>query len=166
LYYLLRWLPQIATEARECDDGCRIDFVRSGGFCSVAPIDIDLLLLSIADVLAAPQRVLRGYYAHLERLDPRLRYLLPAALPRYMRFALFKLQRTRTLVLDARGMGRLGKRLCSAGFDWPDVDTLVAAWLATLEEVLGERFGSDVREEWVRLYRALRSDSPGQIEPL
>jgi hypothetical protein len=87
-------------------------------------------------------------------------------LPRYMRFALFKLQRTRTLVLDARGMGRLGKRLCSAGFDWPDVDTLVAAWLATLEEVLGERFGSDVREEWVRLYRALRSDSPGRIEPL
>jgi hypothetical protein len=63
-------------------------------------------------------------------------------------------------------MGRLGKRLCSAGFDWPDVDTLVAAWLATLEEVLGERFGSDVREEWVRLYRALRSDSPGRIEPL
>jgi hypothetical protein len=46
------------------------------------------------------------------------------------------------------------------------VDTLVAAWLATLEEVLGERFGSDVREEWVRLYRALRSDSPGRIEPL
>jgi hypothetical protein len=131
----------------------------------VTHIDTDLLLPSIEDVLASPQ-VVRRYYAHLERLDPRLRYLLPAALPRYMRFALFKLQRTRTLVLDAPGMGRLGKRLCSAGFDWPDVDTLVAAWLATLEEVLAERFGAEVREEWVRLYRALRSDFPERIEPL
>ena len=130
-----------------------------GGRAPVAPIDLDLLLPSIAHVLANPASVLRQFYAHLQRLDPRLRYLLPAELPRYMQFALHELLRTRTLMIDGRGMGRLGKRLCSAGFDWPDVDTLVAAWLATLEETLGEAFDTEVREEWVRLYGMLRAQS-------
>ena len=128
----------------------------------MAPIDLDLLLPSIAHVLAAPAVVLRQFYAHLQRLDPRLRYLLPAALPRYMQFALHKLLRTRTVIIDGRGMGRLGKRLCSAGFDWPDVDTLVAAWLAALEESLGEEFDAAVREEWVRLYGIVRARSTPQ----
>lgn len=125
----------------------------------MASINADLLLPSIDHVLAAPEAVLKRYYAHLEHLDPRLRYLLPATLPRYMQFALYRLQRTRVLALDGRGMARLGKRLCSAGFDWPDVDTLVAAWLATLEESLGDAFDGEVREEWVRLYGTLRAQS-------
>jgi hypothetical protein len=128
----------------------------------MAPVNLDLLLPSIAHVLASPGAVLKRFYAHLQHLDPRLRYLLPAALPRYMQFALHRLLRTRTLIIDGSGMGRLGKRLCSAGFDWADVDTLVAAWLATLEESLGGDFDAAVREEWVRLYGLLRAQSTPQ----
>ena len=76
-----------------------------------------------------------------------------------MQFSLYRLQRTRRLALDGRGMARLGKRLCAAGFDWSDVDTLVAAWLATLEESLGPAFDGEVREEWVRLYGTLRAQA-------
>lgn len=129
-------------------------------------IHTDLLLPSIAQLLAAWQPALKRFYAHLERLDPRLRYLLPAAMPRYFRFAFFRACRTSRIDISAPGLGRLGKRLCANGFDWPDVDTLVAAWLAALDETLGEAFEADAREEWVRLYGILRAQStPGRADP-
>jgi hypothetical protein len=125
----------------------------------VALIKVDLLLPSIAVLLAAWQPTTQRFYAHLERLDPRLRYLLPSSMPRYFRLAFFQAPRKRRIDTDAPGLGRLGKRLCAIGFDWPDVDTLVAAWLATLDETLGDAFEADAREEWVRLYGILRAQS-------
>jgi hypothetical protein len=132
----------------------------------VAGAQTELLLASMCQLLAAWQPALQRFYAHLEHLDPRLRYLLPSEMPRYFRLAFFAACRHKVIVTDGPGLWRLGKRLCAAGFDWPDVDTLVAAWLATLEDILGDRFEAEVREEWVRLYGIVRSQSPGQIQPL
>jgi hypothetical protein len=133
--------------------------LQFGGRAVVPLINAGLLLPSIAHLLAFWQPALRRFYAHLERLDPRLRYLLPSAMPRYIRIALFQAIRKGRIEINGPGLARLGKRLCDSGFDWPDVDTLVAAWLATLDELFADRFGAEVREEWVRFYGALRAQS-------
>jgi hypothetical protein len=132
----------------------------------MAAVQTDLLLPSICQLLTAWPLVLQRFYLHLQHLDPRLRYLLPPAMPRYFRLAFFAACRKQAIVADGPGLGRLGKRLCANGFDWTDVDTLVAAWLATLEDVLGEQFRAEVREEWVRLYRTLRAQSSDRSDPL
>jgi hypothetical protein len=129
----------------------------------VAPINAGLLLPSIAHLLAFWEPALRRFYAHLERLDPRLRYLLPSAMPRYIRRALLQAIQERRIETVSPGMKRLGKRLCENGFDWPDVDTLAAAWLAALDDILNDRFGSEVREEWVRLYGVMRGEAAGPV---
>lgn len=119
----------------------------------MALTNMDLILPSIAHLLAAWQPAVRRFHAHLERLNPRLRYLLPLALPRYVRFGLFQSVRRRILVADCGpGLSRLGQRLRAEGFEPPDLDTLVAAWLATLDELLGEHLSGEAREEWMRLY--------------
>ncbi len=130
----------------------------------MALTNMDLLLPSIGHLLAAWQPAMQRFHAHLERLNPRLRYLLPPALPRYVRFGLFQSVQQRILVPDCgAGLPRLGQRLRAEGFELPDLDTLIAAWLATLDELLGERLSGEAREEWVRLYRILRPAFSGAI---
>jgi hypothetical protein len=129
----------------------------------VPSINAGLLLPSIAHLLAFWQPGVRRFYAHLERLDPRLRYLLPSSMPRYFRIALFQAIRKGRIDIDGPGLARLGERLCDNGFDWPELDTLVAAGLATLDELLADRFGAEVREEWVRLYGVLRARSAARL---
>lgn len=123
----------------------------------MAPTLMNPLLASFAHLLTVWQPAQYRFHHHLEQLNPRLRYLLPPALPRYLRFGLFQAVQRRNLVADSGpGLPRLGERLRAQGFEPPDLDTLGAAWLVTLDELLGQRFGSDTREEWARLYRTLR----------
>jgi hypothetical protein len=84
-------------------------------------------------------------------------------MPRYIRIALFRAIRTGRIEIDGPGLARLGKRMRDSGFEWPDVDTLVAAWLATLDELFADRFGAEVREEWVRFYAVLRAQSAARM---
>ena len=131
----------------------------------MAPTLMDPLLASFARLLAVWPPAQDRFHHHLEQLNPRLRYLLPPALPRYLRFGLFQAVQRRILVADCgAGLPRLGERLRAQGFEPPDLDTLGAAWLVTLEGLLGERFGSDAREEWVRLYRTLRPSFVGRLD--
>ncbi|MGH8865461.1 MAG: hypothetical protein ACREVZ_12570, partial [Burkholderiales bacterium] len=61
----------------------------------MAPVNMGLLLPSIAHLLATWRSAEQRFHAHLERLDPRLRYLLPRALPRYARLALHRVSTRR-----------------------------------------------------------------------
>ena len=122
--------------------------------------DTDLLRPTIAHLLSSWQPALERFHSHLERLNPRLRYLLPPTLPRYVRFGLYEAA-SRGTVGAGPGLRRLGGRLREQGFELPDIDMLGAAWLATLEEVLGDRLAPAAREEWVRLYRLVRPSFAG-----
>ncbi|MCI0431986.1 MAG: hypothetical protein L0210_15765 [Rhodospirillales bacterium] len=122
----------------------------------MAPLDMGLLLPSIAHLLAAWPCVEKRFHAQLERLDPRLRYLLPRALPRYLRLAFHRLFRERVLATNpGQGLPRLGRCLRARGYDPSDMNTLGAALFATLDELMGERLPHEAREEWVKLYRAV-----------
>ena len=117
--------------------------------------ETDLLRPSIAHLLSSWQPALERFQFHLERLNPRLRYLLPPALPRYVRLGLSAALKGRR-VAGGPGLRRLGGRLRERGFELPDIDMLGAAWIATLEEMLGDALAPAVREEWLKLYRMAR----------
>ena len=120
----------------------------------------DLLRPSIAHLLSLWQPALERFQFHLERLNPRLRYLLPAALPRYVRFGLSAALKGKG-VAGGPGLRRLGGRLREHGFELPDIDMLGAAWLATLEDMLGDGLAPAAREEWLQLYRQARPTIAG-----
>jgi hemoglobin-like flavoprotein len=54
--------------------------------------------------------------------------------------------------------------LRAQGFEAADLDTLGAAWLVALDEVLGDRFDHDAREQWLRFYKVLRAAFLGSAE--
>ena len=122
----------------------------------MAPVNLGLLLPSIAHLLAAWPSAEQRFHAHLERLNPRLRYLLPRTLPRYARLALHRVLKQRGVTESSTpGLSRLGRRLRASGFNPSDLDTLGAALLASLDDLMGERLDGETREEWVQLYRGV-----------
>jgi hypothetical protein len=124
-------------------------------FPQVAISETDPLRPSIGLLLSLWQPALERFHFHLERLNPRLRYLLPPSLPRHVRFLMRTALRGQRVTLGP-GLRRLGARLRERGFELSDLDMLGAAWLAALEDVLGERLTTPAREEWVKLYRVAR----------
>src|SRR3954453_2449171 len=112
---------------------------------------------SFAKVFAVWQPLLERFHGHLEQLNPRLRYHLPPALLRYVRFELLQAVRRQVPMEVGSGLRRLGLQLRAQGFEGADLDTLGAAWLVALDEMLGERFDGDAREQWLRFYKTLRA---------
>ena len=125
---------------------------------------MDSLTASFATLLAVWQPLMHRFHAHLEQLDPRLRYHLPPALLRYVRFELFQAVRQQVPMEVGSGLRRLGVHLRARGFEAADLDTLGAAWLVALDEVLGDRFDHDAREQWLRFYKVLRAAFLGAAE--
>src|ERR671939_681696 len=113
---------------------------------------MDSLTASFANVLAVWEPLLDRFHSHLEQLNPRLRYHLPPALLRYVRFELGQAVRRRTPMEVGSGLRRLGVHLRTRGFEGADLDTLGAAWLVALDEVLGEAFDTEAREQWLNFY--------------
>ena len=125
---------------------------------------MDSLTASFANLLAVWQPLMHRFHAHLEQLDPRLRYHLPPALLRYVKFELFQAVRQQVPMEVGSGLRRLGVHLRARGFEAADLDTLGAAWLVALDEVLGDRFDHEAREQWLRFYKVLRAAFLGSAE--
>ena len=117
---------------------------------------LEALRPSIVVLLEMWDPATERFLARLDHLDPRLRYRMPRLFPRYVRFGLREaLAGTAAPAFPSWGPGlvRLGQRLRGLGFELSDYDTLGAAALTTMEEVLGEAFDAELREAWVRFYR-------------
>jgi hypothetical protein len=127
-------------------------------------VHMDSLTASFANLLAVWEPLMHRFHAHLEQLNPRLRYHLPPALLRYVRFELLQAVRQQTPMEVGSGLRRLGVHLRAQGFEGPDLDTLGAAWLVALDEVLGAGFDSEAREQWLRFYKVLRSAFLGSTD--
>ncbi len=122
----------------------------------MSAIQTDLIRPSIARLIEHWQPSLERFHAHLERLNPRLRYLLPSSFERYTRLGLSLVLKEGAAVTGGPGLTRLGHRLRAKGFEPSDIDILGAACLATIEEIIGGGLCTATREEWVKLYRMLR----------
>ena len=126
---------------------------------------LELLKPSIMRLLEIWDPSTERFLSRLDHLDPRLRYLMPRCLPRYVRFGLRQaLAGTGSAAFPSWGPGlrRLGRQLREVGFELSDYDTLGAAALTAMEETLGEAFDAELREGWVRFYRMIL---PGLIAP-
>jgi len=125
---------------------------------------MDKLAASFANLLAVWQPLLDRFHTHLEQLNPRLRYHLPPALLRYVRFEVRQAVRQGTPMEVGSGLRRFGVHLRAHGFEGADLDTLGAAWLVALDEVLGARFDTEAREQWLKFYKMLRAAFLGTEE--
>ena len=117
---------------------------------------LEALRPSIVALLEMWEPATERFLARLDHLDPRLRYLMPRSFPRYVRIGLRQaLAGAAAPAFPSWGPGlvRLSSQLRAHGFELSDYDTLGAAALTTMEEMLGDAFDTELREAWVRFYR-------------
>jgi len=123
----------------------------------IGPLRPELLhLLSIWNTAST------AFLGRLDRLDPRLRYLLPRGLLRYVRRGIARaLHAGYSSESCAPRLRQLGRHLRRRGLEPLDFDTLGAAVLTTLDEVMGSQPDRELREELVRLYRFMLPEGRG-----
>ena len=117
----------------------------------MTPHQVWLVQTSFAAIAPRAESVVAPFYERLFALDPALRPLFPAEMAGQRR------KLAAALATAVKGLGRpvleaLGRRHAGYGVRGADYDTVGAALLGALEDVLGEAFDDELRTAWAACY--------------
>ena len=122
----------------------------------MTPHQVWLVQTSFAAIAPRAESVVPPFYERLFALDPALRPLFPAEMAGQRR------KLAAALAAAVKGLSRpesirpvledLGRRHAGYGVRDADYDTVGAALLGALEEVLGEAFDDELRAAWAACY--------------